>query len=177
MGITPDLTCLGKIIGGGLPVGAYGGRRDIMEQVAPVGPMYQAGTLSGNPLAMAAGIATLNELRKPGQYEELESKWANCWPMAWSEIIQGIGGAVGLPERIGALFCLFFTPQHVTDYASAKTSETTALRRILLAHAASRHLPAALPVRDLFHLAGPHRRDDRGDRQRHPCCPARNDLR
>src|SRR5207245_6952629 len=74
VGITPDLTCLGKIIGGGLPVGAYGGRREIMEQVAPLGPVYQAGTLSGNPLAMAAGIATLTELRKPGQYEKLEHK-------------------------------------------------------------------------------------------------------
>ncbi len=73
-GVMPDLTCLGKIIGGGLPVGAYGGRRKIMEQVAPLGPMYQAGTLSGNPLAMAAGIATLGELRKPGQYEKLERK-------------------------------------------------------------------------------------------------------
>src|SRR6266536_4852133 len=73
-GITPDLTCFGKIIGGGLPVGAYGGRRDIMQMVAPLGPMYQAGTLSGNPLAMAAGIATLTELRKPGRYEKLEHK-------------------------------------------------------------------------------------------------------
>ena len=73
-GIVPDLTCLGKIIGGGLPVGAYGGRREVMELVAPAGAMYQAGTLSGNPLAMAAGIATLTELRKPGQYEKLEQK-------------------------------------------------------------------------------------------------------
>src|SRR5207253_7356839 len=73
-GIRADLTTLGKIIGGGLPVGAYGGRRDILEHVAPVGPVYQAGTLSGNPLAMAAGIATLTEMRKPGQYAELERK-------------------------------------------------------------------------------------------------------
>ena len=74
LGIRPDLTCFGKIIGGGLPVGAYGGRRDIMQHVAPIGQMYQAGTLSGNPLAMAAGIATLTELRKPGQYETFERK-------------------------------------------------------------------------------------------------------
>src|SRR5258707_5535754 len=74
VGIAPDLTCLGKIIGGGLPVGAYGGRRDIMQHVAPVGTMYQAGTLSGNPLAMAAGIATFTEMRKPGRYEALERK-------------------------------------------------------------------------------------------------------
>ena len=70
----PDLTCLGKIIGGGLPVGAYGGRKEIMEQVAPVGPVYQAGTLSGNPVAMAAGIATLKELAQPGVYEAVEAK-------------------------------------------------------------------------------------------------------
>jgi glutamate-1-semialdehyde 2,1-aminomutase len=71
-GITPDLTTLGKIIGGGLPVGAYGGRRDIMEMVAPAGPMYQAGTLSGNPLAMISGIKTLERLQQPGTYEHLD---------------------------------------------------------------------------------------------------------
>src|SRR5205823_9295022 len=70
-GVTPDLTCLGKIVGGGLPVGVYGGRREVMEQVAPLGPVYQAGTLSGNPLAMSAGIAVLRELRRPGVYEQL----------------------------------------------------------------------------------------------------------
>ena len=72
-GVIPDLTCLGKVIGGGLPVGAYGGRRDIMEQIAPLGPVYQAGTLSGNPLAMTAGIATLRLLQERGAYEHLES--------------------------------------------------------------------------------------------------------
>ena len=75
-GVTPDLTCLGKIIGGGLPVGAYGGRREVMEQVAPLGPVYQAGTLSGNPIAVAAGIATLQALQRPDTYELLEQRAA-----------------------------------------------------------------------------------------------------
>src|SRR5581483_887996 len=107
VGIKPDLTCLGKIIGGGMPVGAYGGRRAIMEHVAPVGTMYQAGTLSGNPLAMAAGIATLTEMRKPGQYEKLEQKsqlLGNCI----EQVVRELG--VGLRfVRIGAMFCLYFT--------------------------------------------------------------------
>ena len=121
-GIKPDITCFGKIIGGGLPVGAYGGRRDIMQQVAPVGSMYQAGTLSGNPLAMAAGIATLTELGKPGQYELLEQK---------SELLsEGINKAIADTKadvqliRIGAMFCLYFTKEPVTDYASAKRADT-----------------------------------------------------
>src|SRR5437588_6393336 len=121
VGITPDLTCLGKIIGGGLPVGAYGGRRDIMQHVAPIGTMYQAGTLSGNPLAMAAGIATLTEMRKPGQYAELERK---------SQLLgDGIAQAIretGTPAqliRIGAMFCLYFTQEPVTDYVTAKRAD------------------------------------------------------
>jgi len=122
VGITPDLTCLGKIIGGGLPVGAYGGRRDIMEHVAPVGTMYQAGTLSGNPLAMAAGIATLTELRKPGQYAELERK-SQLLGDGMELVMHETG--LGLQfVRIGAMFCLYFTPEHVIDYATAKTSDT-----------------------------------------------------
>ena len=121
-GIAPDLTCLGKIIGGGLPVGAYGGRREIMEQVAPVGTMYQAGTLSGNPLAMAAGIATLTELRKPGQYEELERK-SQLLGEGMERVLHETG--LGLQfARIGAMFCLYFTPEPVIDYACAKTSDT-----------------------------------------------------
>jgi glutamate-1-semialdehyde 2,1-aminomutase len=122
VGITPDLTCFGKIIGGGLPVGAYGGRRDIMHLVAPLGPMYQAGTLSGNPLAMAAGIATLTELRKPGQYEHLEHN---------SQLLaEGISKAIrdtrteAYVERIGAMFCLYFNGELVRDYAAAKRSNT-----------------------------------------------------
>ena len=120
--ITPDLTCLGKIIGGGLPVGAYGGRREIMEQVAPLGAMYQAGTLSGNPLAMAAGIATLTEMRKPGQYEELERK-----SQMLGNGLERVKNETGVElqfARIGAMFCLYFTRQPVTDYASAKSSDT-----------------------------------------------------
>ena len=126
-GIIPDLTCLGNIIGGGLPVGAYGGRQKVMKLVAPAGAMYQAGTLSGNPLAMAAGIATLTELRKPGQYEKLEQKGR----LLSEGIAQAIreSGVEAQIVRIGALFCLFFTAQPVVDYASAKTSDTARFAR------------------------------------------------
>jgi glutamate-1-semialdehyde 2,1-aminomutase len=135
LGITPDLTCFGKIIGGGLPVGAYGGRRDIMEHVAPIGQMYQAGTLSGNPLAMAAGIATLTELRKPGQYEALERK-----TQILSEGLQKAihdSGIAGHVQSITGLACLFFTKEPVRDYDSAKPSDTTRFARYfwsMLAH-------------------------------------------
>ncbi len=126
-GIMPDLTCLGKILGGGLPVGAYGGRREILEWVAPLGPVYQAGTLSGNPLAMAAGIATLTELRKPGRYEELERK-GQMLGEGITRAIHEEGGAVQF-ARLGSMFGLFFTAQHVIDYASAKTSNTARYAR------------------------------------------------
>lgn len=123
IGITPDITCFGKIIGGGLPVGAYGGRRDIMQQVAPVGSMYQAGTLSGNPLAMAAGIATLTELGKPGKYELLEQK-SELLAEGITKAIVDTNADVQL-VRIGAMFCLYFTKEPVVDYASAKRADTT----------------------------------------------------
>jgi glutamate-1-semialdehyde 2,1-aminomutase len=119
-GITPDLTCFGKIIGGGLPVGAYGGRTEIMSYVAPMGPVYQAGTLSGNPLAMAAGIATLNALKVPGVYERLEADAQT--------LIDGLRSAAdkaGIAVRcakVGAMLGLFFTDQPVTDYTGAKSS-------------------------------------------------------
>jgi glutamate-1-semialdehyde 2,1-aminomutase len=125
--MTPDLTCFGKIIGGGLPVGAYGGRREIMQVVAPAGPMYQAGTLSGNPLAMAAGIATLTELRKPGQYELLERKG--------QFLEDGITKALqdnhieAQFTRIGAMFCLYFNGESVKNYEIAKRSNTQLFAR------------------------------------------------
>jgi glutamate-1-semialdehyde 2,1-aminomutase len=121
-GIQPDLTTIGKITGGGLPVAAYGGRRDIMQHVAPLGPVYQAGTLAGNPLAMRAGIATLEQLTAPGFYESLERKS--------ERLVKGLRdvlGASGVPGRInavGSLATLFFTPETVSDYAGAKKSDT-----------------------------------------------------
>lgn len=118
-GITPDLTTLGKIIGGGLPVGAYGGRADLMRRIAPCGEVYQAGTLSGNPLAMAAGIATLAELKK-SDYDALEARVA-----ALAAELQNILAAKGVPVRVNTLasmFTVFFTDQPVTDFASAKTA-------------------------------------------------------
>lgn len=125
--VLPDLTCLGKIIGGGLPVGAYGGRREIIEKIAPLGGVYQAGTLSGNPLAMSAGIATLKRLKEPGTYEKLEEKTARLV----GEIHKSAEKA-GVPHsanRIGSMFCLFFTEEKVTDYESAKRSDTDKFTR------------------------------------------------
>jgi glutamate-1-semialdehyde 2,1-aminomutase len=120
-GIEPDLTTLGKVIGGGLPVGAYAGSEDVMETVAPAGPMYQAGTLSGNPLAMTAGIETLKVLRQPGVFEEIEQKA--------KRLVEGIDEAAqeaGVPifqTRVGTMFSNFFTSEPVTDYDTAKTSD------------------------------------------------------
>lgn len=126
-GVRPDLTCLGKIIGGGLPVGAYGGRREVMECVAPLGPVYQAGTLSGNPLAMTAGIETLKVLKNPGVYEELERKTRTlCHGFRERALV------LGLPmfqTRVGSMFTNFFTDREVTDYASAKSSDTARYAR------------------------------------------------
>ncbi len=120
-GVLPDLTCLGKIIGGGLPVGAFGGRREIMETVAPQGGTYQAGTLSGNPLAMAAGLATLTELEKPGVYGKLGEKSAALA----DGLMKAATGKGGLSlNRVGSMMTLFFTAGPVTDFESAKTSDT-----------------------------------------------------
>ena len=126
-GITPDLTTLGKVIGGGLPVGAYGGRKDIMSMVAPAGPMYQAGTLSGNPLAMTAGIKTLELLQKPGTYEYLE-KITRKLADGWLKIAQETGNAA-CGGAISAMFGLFFTAGPVHNYEDAKKSDLTKFSR------------------------------------------------
>ena len=122
-GITPDLTTLGKIIGGGLPVGAYGGRQDIMSMVAPAGPMYQAGTLSGNPLAMTAGIKTLELLQKPGTYEYLD-KITKKLATGMLQIAQETGHAA-CGGQISGMFGFFFTAGPVHNYEDAKKSDTT----------------------------------------------------
>ncbi|MEC4674345.1 MAG: glutamate-1-semialdehyde 2,1-aminomutase [Nitrospirota bacterium] len=121
-GIAPDLTCLGKIIGGGLPVGAYGGSREIMQLIAPVGPVYQAGTLSGNPLAVTAGIVTLKKLQSKKVYPGLDRRAA--------QLAEGLGDAARkarvpfFQTRVGSLMGGFFTQKSVVDYMSAKTSDT-----------------------------------------------------
>ncbi len=126
-GIRPDLTCLGKIIGGGLPVGAYGGSKDIMGLVAPAGPVYQAGTLSGNPLAVTAGIETLKKLKVPGVYERLERRGR--------QLAQGLANAASQANvpwyhtRMGSLLGGFFTDGPVVDYHSAKQSDTARYAR------------------------------------------------
>jgi len=132
-GIKPDLTTFGKIIGGGLPVGAYGGPSEIMDLVAPLGPMYQAGTLSGNPLAMAAGVATLKQLRekKTKIYPKLEALSA--------KLVEGVAATAkdsGVPlsfNRVGSMFTWFFTPDPVTDWDSASKSDTAAFGRFFRA--------------------------------------------
>ncbi len=125
-GVRPDLTTLGKIMGGGMPVGAFGGRADIMANLAPEGPVYQAGTLSGNPAAMAAGIATLELLKVGGFYEALETSSAKL-AGAFASAAESAGIADRMTfTRIGSMLCGFFTAGPVTDYASATTSNTAA---------------------------------------------------
>ncbi len=121
-GVTPDLTTLGKIIGGGFPVGAFGGKREIMERLAPVGPVYQAGTLSGNPVAMVAGLATIEALKQPGVYEELERKGAK---MAGG-LCRAAGSAAVHTQcnRVGSMACMFFTHLEVSNWTTASTSDT-----------------------------------------------------
>lgn len=125
-GVTPDLTCLGKVIGGGLPVGAYGGRRDILERIAPSGPIYQAGTLSGNPLAMAAGYSTL-KLLTPEVYDRLEERAARL-----QAGFERNANELGIPvtiNRVGSMVCPFFTEEKVVNFDTAKTSNQDHFRR------------------------------------------------
>jgi glutamate-1-semialdehyde 2,1-aminomutase len=126
-GIDPDLTCLGKIVGGGLPVGAYGGRAEIMDRIAPDGPVYQAGTLSGNPLAMAAGAATLDHLERAGAYPRLEALTGRlCGGLQRAAAAAGVDATV---NHVASLFTVFFCSGPVTDYASAKTADSAAFAR------------------------------------------------
>ena len=154
-GITPDLTTLGKIIGGGFPVGAYGGRRDVMEMVSPAGPVYQAGTLSGNPIAMTAGLATLNALNDES-YAQLEAHGAR--------LQAGINQALkrhavaGQVQRQGSMWTLFFNAEPVTSYAQAKASDLTRYGRFFPRDVAARRLPAARTVRGGVRFAGTRRR-------------------
>jgi glutamate-1-semialdehyde 2,1-aminomutase len=122
-GVTPDLTTLGKIIGGGLPVGAYGGKDEYMSQVSPEGPIYQAGTLSGNPLAMAAGIATLQILNRPGTYESLEKK-ASTLAKGLTDANEKLDIDLAF-NRVGSMFTTFFTPGPVNGFSGAKASDTS----------------------------------------------------
>ncbi len=126
-GIAPDLTTFGKIIGGGMPVGAYGGPRELMEQIAPAGPIYQAGTLSGNPVAMAAGLAMLDLIQAPGFHDGLAAATATL-----CEGLEDAARAAGVPlttTRVGAMFGLFFTDQQVDTYAQAVACDTAAFNR------------------------------------------------
>jgi glutamate-1-semialdehyde 2,1-aminomutase len=128
---SPDLTVLGKVVGGGFPVGAYGGRADVMRRVMPAGPVFQAGTLSGNPVAMAAGIATLTELRDRPPYARLEQTGkALCDGLSRAA---GDAGVAHCLNRVGSMWTLFFTPGPVTDYDSAKSADTARFARFFWA--------------------------------------------
>lgn len=124
--VRPDLTTLGKIIGGGLPVGAYGGRRDLMEMISPSGPVYQAGTLSGNPLAVSAGLAMLRVLREENPYPVLEQR-AAALAAGWQQALNDAGVA-GQINRVGSMLTMFFTPHPVVDYDTARVADTVAYK-------------------------------------------------
>ena len=130
-GITPDMTCLGKVIGGGLPVGAYGGKREIMSLVSPEGPVYQAGTLSGNPLAMTAGIETLKILSREGSYVKLENT-ASLLEKGLIDAAKSAGAKTRF-YRAGTMFCCYFTDVDVVDYETAKKADTSKFSRFFSA--------------------------------------------
>jgi len=129
--VTPDLSCFGKVIGGGLPVGAFGGKAEIMDWLAPLGPVYQAGTLSGNPLAMVAGLTQLHELEKTGAYEKLDQ--IGAYLQGGIEIILTEKGIPHRLNRVGSMFCLFFTDQEIINLESVKTQDMTLFRKLFWA--------------------------------------------
>ena len=156
--IKPDLTTFGKIIGGGMPVGAYGGRKDIMEQVAPLGPVYQAGTLSGNPVAMAAGIAQLTVLKEtPNFYKDLNEKSDRFFTE-----MDSILNNAHIPHclnHIGSLGCVFFTREKVKDYDSAQTSRTRKFR-IFFRHMLDKHIYIAPSQFEAMFISSAHTKED-----------------
>jgi len=155
--VTPDLTCIGKIIGGGLPVGAYGGRQDIMDLIAPLGKVYQAGTLSGNPMAMVAGRVTLREIKKPGFYKKLEEN-STLLQNGLLEAAQTNDCTVRI-NRVGSMLGVFFTDEHVVDYHSAKSSNVKAYGiffHSMLAHGI--YLPPS--AFETIFLSGVHSKND-----------------
>ncbi|MBU6326040.1 MAG: glutamate-1-semialdehyde 2,1-aminomutase [Verrucomicrobia bacterium] len=129
--ITPDLSCFGKVIGGGLPVGAFGGKAEIMDFLAPLGPVYQAGTLSGNPLAMVAGLTQLHELENTGAYEKIDE--IGAYLQGGIEIILTEKGIPHRFNRVGSMFCLFFTDQEIINLESVKTQDMTLFRKLFWA--------------------------------------------
>jgi glutamate-1-semialdehyde 2,1-aminomutase len=157
-GIKPDLTTFGKIIGGGMPVGAYGGRKEIMEQVAPLGPVYQAGTLSGNPVAMAAGIAQLTVLKEtPNFYKDLNEKSDRFFTE-----MDSILNNAHIPHclnHIGSLGCVFFTREKVKDYDSAQTSRTRKFR-IFFRHMLDKHIYIAPSQFEAMFISSAHTQED-----------------
>jgi glutamate-1-semialdehyde 2,1-aminomutase len=134
-GIMPDLTCLGKVVGGGLPAAAYGGRRELMEQIAPAGPVYQAGTLSGNPLAMAAGLATLEVLDDPAVWQRAE-RWAAFAAGTLEDVARREGVALTV-QRVGTMLTPFFTSSPVGDFGAARRTDRPAYNRFF--HAMLEH--------------------------------------
>ena len=157
-GVSPDLTTLGKIVGGGLPVGAYGGRRDLMTQISPAGPVYQAGTMSGHPLAMAAGLATLDVIGATTPPSTIASR------RLAAQLEDGVHANVGRAEatrvssrRVGSMWTLFFTSDPVTDWTSAATRRPRTVRTVLPRDAGTGHLARAVAVRGELHLGGAHR--------------------
>ena len=155
-GITPDLSCFGKVIGGGLPVGAFGGRAEIMDCLAPLGPVYQAGTLSGNPLAMAAGIAALEELAASDAYAKLEAT-----RRALEAGMKDAAKSAGVPvqfNRCGSMFCGYFTSEPVHNLADAMKSDRERFKKYLPRHAGRRRLPRPVAVRGRLPLHRAHAR-------------------
>ena len=167
-GIRPDLTALGKVIGGGLPVGAFGGRAEIMDQLSPDGPVYQAGTLSGNPLAMAAGLAQLRELDRIDGWKLLEDLGARLE----SRLTNAISGKELTLHRIGSMFCLFFASGPIFDLESAQRSDTKKFAQFFHSCLDARHLFSAVAIRDRIYFRGSQRRRHRANCSRCRRSPA-----